>query len=728
MIKDGSDFSFDGPNLGSIWSFLDGPAPGLQTFSSALDELQNQSRVVLPFSVRYQLEVCFSENLLNEHTISEEFLHRLEKMEESQALAILEKLASDIKPAYDLTALLTADYSEGTSSSSKIPHYCAHVRSAFVTPTTIYYYPPTIEISNRVIRQYSAYSDRFLRVRFGAERHIGRLYPSVKFANGKSAQDNIYKRIRHTMMVGIHLGARHYDFLAFGNSQFREHGAYFFASTEQVNVNTIRKWMGDFAQIHSISRYTARLGQCFSTTRAIRSAKAALIDIPDIRTHDDKYIFTDGVGKIERPLMQFAAEETGVLGHDNEPPSVMQFRLGGCKGVLTVHQGSRMRIYIRESQYKFPAQYEGLEVIRWSQFSAAHLNRQLISVLSTLGVPDKVFIAKARAQLADLEASMVDEEKAILCLRREVDPNQVTLALASMVEDGFHASQEPFVMNMLYLWRAYCMKYLKENAKISIQKGASLLGCVDEFGVLKGHTHKTPVTSNAAVKQTEHQDVPEIFVQITKGCEGCPKIITGYMLLARNPSLHPGDIRVVRGVDHAALRHLKDVVVLPQKGDRDLASMCSGGDLDGDDYVVLWDEALIPQEWNVEPMDYSPPPELRKDGDVTIEDVIDFFVTYMTNNSLGTIANAHLATADRSRLGVKDPKCKICRCSPILLMSQQVSSWPRYILRLWTIRRVVELRRWMLGCCRKNGRITWQQIRAIGNSTIPELHSASCST
>ena len=55
------------------------------------------------------------------------------------------------------------------------------------------------------------------------------------------------------------------------------------------------------------------------------------------------------------------------------------------------------------------------------------------------------------------------------------------------------------------------------------------------------------------------------------------------------------------------LPHLKDVVVLPQTGDRDVARMCSGGDPDGDDFLAIWDHDLLPSERNVEPMDYSRP-------------------------------------------------------------------------------------------------------------------------
>ena len=91
------------------------------------------------------------------------------------------------------------------------------------------------------------------------------------------------------------------------------------------------------------------------------------------------------------------------------------------------------------------------------------------------------------------------------------------------------------------------------------------------------------------------------------------------------------------GPDVPQLHHLKVVVVLPQIGDRDVASMCSGGDLDGDDFLIIWDQALLPSEWNVEPMKYSGP-YLPKLGDqIDVDDLTTFFVTYMKNDNLASI-------------------------------------------------------------------------------------------
>jgi RNA-dependent RNA polymerase len=87
--------------------------------------------------------------------------------------------------------------------------------------------------------------------------------------------------------------------------------------------------------------------------------------------------------------------------------------------------------------------------------------------------------------------------------------------------------------------------------------------------------------------------------------------------------------------------------------------MCSGGDLDGDDYLVVWDKDLTPTEWNYEPMDYTPPIPRKLDRDVDVNDITSFFVTYMKNDRLPTIAHAHLGWADRLDAGVKDERCEL---------------------------------------------------------------------
>ncbi|TKA64867.1 hypothetical protein B0A49_07587 [Cryomyces minteri] len=637
----------------AVWNWIDQPKVARENSSGSSSFLMDMQMMhdetpQLSFPVRYQLEVCISQGYLNEHDLSQDFIRRLALQEQDAARNLLEKVADMKGRFFDPMEIFSITVTH-TSADRKIPNYCAYARGVTVTPSTMYFATPTIETSNRVIRQYSEYGDRFLRVKFTDEKFQGRI--NSKYDH---TYDEVFTRVKRAMTNGITIGEQHFEFLAFGNSQLREHGAYFFASNPYVSAADIRLWMGSFNHIKIVAKYASRLGQCFSTTRAFNGMNVLVRE--DVDVERNGYCFTDGVGKISPFLAQVIAVEVGLPNPNENPPSLVQFRLGGCKGVLAVSPDAKMReIYIRRSQYKFPAMHQGLEIIRTAAFSTATLNQQIILVLSALGVPDEIFMTKLRKMLVDLEQAISDERMALQLLQKNVDFNQMTLTLATMILDGFMQSGDPFTTALLQLWRAWTIKYLKEKAKIPVEEGAFLLGCVDETATLRGHFDS--VEPDVDTENTL-RDLPEIFVQVsTPEKKGAYRVVEGVCILARNPSLHPGDVRVVRAVDVPALRHLKNVVVLPQTGDRPIANMCSGGDLDGDDYLVIWDEDLLPVEVNYPAMDFTPPTPVQHEGPVTVDDITSFFVNYMKNDSLPRIATAHRAWADRMDDGVKDPHC-----------------------------------------------------------------------
>lgn len=465
------------------------------------------------------------------------------------------------------------------------------------------------------------------------------------------------------MYNGISIGDRHYEFLAFGNSQFRENGAYFFCPTEHLSCDDIRGWMGNFSHIPVVAKYAARLGQCFSTTRAINGlSKPDIVKIADIENNG--FCFTDGVGKISPFLAQMIAAELNL--RVKAAPSAFQFRLGGCKGILVVWPDAKEKeVHIRKSQQKFTATYNGLEIIRCARFSCATLNRQTITILSSLGVPDEVFLSMLTEQLANYQTAMSNDDVAMSLLLRYIDDNQMTINIATMIRNGFMAGKDPFVLSLLHLWRSWSIKLLKEKAKIIIENGAFVLGCVDETSTLRGYTHPNAPRDGMYTEE----ELPQIFLQVPdKADPNRYNVIEGICLVGRNPSLHPGDLRVVQAINVPALHHLRDVVVFPAKGDRDIPSMCSGGDLDGDDFFVIWDEALRPPEWNCEPMNYTAPKAKVHPQPVQITDLMKFFVRFMKNDSLPTIAHAHLAQSDALRLGVKDRMCKTASHPLFLLL------------------------------------------------------------
>ncbi|KAJ5652195.1 hypothetical protein N7507_009621 [Penicillium longicatenatum] len=615
---------------------------------SMLGNLYDQDFVHLPFSVRYQLEVCLSNRYFSEFAVAKKFLLKLMELGEANAKVLLEHVATSRKSYIDPMQIFNLQFRKPKSKLSK---HCCYMRTARVTPTTIYYSTPTVDTSNRVTRRYIEFADRFLRVRFTDEVTQGRIHSSFNDSN-----DETFTRVKRTLTRGITVGDRHYEFLAFGNSQFREHGAYFFAPTPDLTAAHIRAWMGQFNHIRNIAKFAARLGQCFSTTRPVSGCRVEIKMCEEVVRNG--FTFSDGVGKISRFLAEMTVTDLNIETRTGKPPSAFQFRLGGCKGLLVVSPDPQPKeIHIRPSQLKFEAKANGLEIIRWSRYYPATLNRQMILALSALKIPDRVFHQKLNIMLEDLNLAMSQVEPAVRQLHRFVDPNHITISLARMVREGFMQINEPFVTSMLQLWKAWHLKNIKEKVHIVIDQGANLFGCMDEMGVLKGQFNHSPRLRTASYEE-RITAVPEIFVQVCRLEGGKPEVIKGLCILARNPSLHAGDIRVVNAVDKPELRYLCDVVVLPKTGDRDLASMCSGGDLDGDDYMVLWDQDLIPQNWFMTPMKYSSNKAPDMDHDVTVDEITSFFVTYMKNDSLPRIAHAHMAHADRLNGGVRETKCQ----------------------------------------------------------------------
>ncbi|KAL7804459.1 RdRP domain-containing protein [Trichoderma afarasin] len=634
-----------GTSTTTMWDFLDHPQENSQKDALALLQPSKFPFVHLDFGVRYQLEVCVGRRVLNEHTISLEFLQKLAELDPIDAKRRLEFLLDQGEVMYDPKELFAWSAAASYVPNTRIPHYCVLARKAAITPTTILLSSPIVETSNRVLRYFNHIQDRFLRVQFVEETELGRIAMSSR------NKEDVWKKIFRTLYQGIQIGDRRYEFLAFGSSQLRQCGAYFFCPTDHISCDDIRRWMGEVGHIRIVAKHAARLGQCFSTTREMRG-----LPVPDVRRIPDiernGYCFTDGVGMISEFMARMIIEEMTMDVFTE--PSAFQFRMGGCKGVLVVWpQAKKGEVYIRESQEKFKADVKGLEIIKCAKYSSATLNRQTVTILECLGVTTQAFLDVLEKQIGLYEEAIKDNNVAVDILTKCVDENQSTLVLAELLQAGFKTDtvQEPFVTNLLTLWRSWSLKLLKEKARIPIEKSAFVLGCVDETGTLRGHSNSTEGTSDKDVNK-----LPQIFLQVSDSkVYDKTTVIKGVCVVGRNPSLHPGDIRVVEAVDIPELHHLRDIVVFPSTGDRPVPNMLSGGDLDGDDFFIIWEPTLIPDEWNHPAMNYSSPSPEKLERDVNADDLRDFFVKYMQNDVLPLIATAHLGLADS-----EGPKSEIC--------------------------------------------------------------------
>jgi len=170
-----------------------------------------------------------------------------------------------------------------------------------------------------------------------------------------------------------------------------------------------------------------------------------------------------------------------------------------------------------------------------------------------------------------------------------------------MLSAGFAPTNEPHLRAMLLAIRSSLMQGLLEKERISVPKGRWLVGCLDELGILE-HGQCFIRASAPSVNKHFLRHSP-IFSSASKRAE----TIVGTVVIAKNPCLHPGDVRILEAVDVPELHHLVDCLVFPRKGDRPHANEASGSDLDGDIFFVTWDERLVPPgKRSMPPMDYSP--------------------------------------------------------------------------------------------------------------------------
>lgn len=484
------------------------------------------------------------------------------------------------------------------------------VRKVHFTPSAIIFEPPEVDVSNRVTRKFTdIHEDYYLRIVIEDESSEKKIWTMC------SGLLNKFK----SFLQSFEIAGQHYQFLGFSNSQMKNHSCWMIAIESGYTADEIRSQLGDFSRCKNNSKYASRLGLCFSGT--YRTIQMNRISIPDIERNN--YCFTDGVGRISRICMDNAKSILGIRSEENV--SALQVRIGGCKGVLTLNNNCD-EVEVRPSMDKFDSQDSYLEVCSISAYRQGYLNRQIILLLSGLGVEDWVFLKLQDNMIRELESALESEEEALKLIgRHDKDPN--ICALRYMLTNGVKIIDEPFLQRMLTALYQSRITDIRNKARIAAPDSLILIGVVDEHCIL---------------------EYGQAFVFPSKD----PGPVVGKIVIAKNPCLHPGDVRVLNAINVPELHYLKDVLVFPQKGPRPHPNECSGSDLDGDMYFISWNPELIPVVENEAPMDYTAPPEKKENP--SIDGVIDFFIKYMESENLGNIANTHLARADRD--GIYDRK------------------------------------------------------------------------
>jgi hypothetical protein len=125
----------------------------------------------------------------------------------------------------------------------------------------------------------------------------------------------------------------------------------------------------------------------------------------DPEDREGYYTFSDGCGNISLALSKLINERLGLY-----QCSAYQVRLGGAKGVLVVKPSlgeEQHAVQLRQSQIKFKTKDIFLEVVRGATFTQGYLNRQVILLLSCLGMKDEIFLNHLERALNSLDISAV---------------------------------------------------------------------------------------------------------------------------------------------------------------------------------------------------------------------------------------------------------------------------------------------------------------------------------
>ncbi len=559
-----------------------------------------------------------------------------------------------------------------------------------LTPQIINFLPMMKEKTNRIMRNYSN-RNNMIRV-------------AIRDSNSKKKfqMDYIITKayIKYFLKKGIQINNLEYDFFGYSNSQFRSMSCWLV-----VNAEKIRNICGDFDSIKSIAKWGARLGQTLSSTYSgykiekqyvlykndfytnnkVNKNKKKKIEILDKNKTNEKILdfetnliskhqieikdknkvsdilLSDGCGYISYHL----ANEIRKFLNLDFIPSCYQARFGGNKGVWSLYRTEENFVVCRDSQKKFNSEFYEFEVCEYSRYRKGHLNRQIIILLKSLGAEDDIFF-----KYLTNHSNLLKNEKNFSDFIRF---RKIKRIVIKMLEFNINYQNDLFLFTLLKETQSLIFRELTEKSRIFVDKSVLLKGIVDEYNLLEENQVFAFISKTN--NKSDNQNI----------------LLSGKFIVTRCPCLHPGDIRIFQFVNFDNINNMEkdelilyfiqigsnkhvlglkknfhqyksklilaydrfkksylNVIVFPSRGGVSHPNQMAGGDLDGDDYFIFFDEDLVNQIKIIDPYTYPSSNLVIDKTKIEIEDIIDHFVTYNSNNILGKIANLQLAIADKS--------------------------------------------------------------------------------
>ncbi|KAI1797142.1 RdRP-domain-containing protein [Ganoderma leucocontextum] len=601
------------------------------------------------------------------------FSEKLRSKSNGETVAECFKTALRVERGDTVASITDAEDSPRTKGSVQ----CAH---AIVTPTRVLLEGPYDTQSNRVIRKYYEYRENFIRVEFREENRMAFRWPIE--VNGRSL---IEQRFGKILKQGLEIAGRTFRFLGYSTSGLREHTTWFmsdFVHCEEglVTPAKIRSGLGDFKScINHPSKYAARIAQAFSGTDPSYKIQFGQWTEGVEDLGNDPYEFTDGQGTISVELRDRIWDVLCEAWPNKRKlilkPSAFQIRFLGCKGIVVVdEQLEGIHMKLRNSMKKFAVDNvteAEIEIAKaFIKPGPARLCRPLIAVLEDRSVSQEAFLKLqyiAKAAVVTAEDTLA---KTIGLLRNHDLGNVYGLRwiLQHLADAGMgmgkesprarHKMDNKFIRRLIEFAQTHILSEIKYDARIPIQDAYQLVGCADEGPayIAAGHDPADVLCLQKG----------EIFACVQQPDKDEPLYIQGLVSISRSPHIHPGDVQRVRAIGKPPendkrlcfFRNLKNVVVMPSVGERSLASMLAGGDVDGDEFLVIKDPTLLPTNMAI-PASYVGVKPRLLDRESNIDDICNFFMEYMQSDVVGLVADLHLTIADQSKDGTFDKDCML---------------------------------------------------------------------
>ena len=321
----------------------------------------------------------------------------------------------------------------------------------------------------------------------------------------------------------------------------------------------------------SFSKLLARLSQNFTSSYGFKNKlnkEGFTYDIIKDIKNDKGDIYNDGCGMISYPLMKEICDNM----NNGQFASAIQIRYKGAKGVLVVNPKiNEKKIILTESIVKFKClNTADLEVIRFSKYSSGYLNLQIIILLLLNGISKNKIFSIAKKEVSNYRNYKIAKDNL------PIKDSEFEKVVKNIQKNNKILEKEKFYMSKIarstYIYNR--LSNISKKYRFHMKNCCFLIGVCDFHNILKEN---------------------EIFVQICTE-ENKKKIITGDILITKNPCLSVYDLQKVKGIKNDFFsKYFYNVIVFPSKGAIPLPSKITGSDLDGDIYWVCWENSFLKQ-------------------------------------------------------------------------------------------------------------------------------------